>query len=759
MRAALAALAIAFLASPSFADKGQASFTPTSLLKPFRSIGLENSSNGSVAEIPAQCDPSAKNADGYCVAETTSAAAMEALFQSPPPGFDLPAGTYDQAFVSHCLNEGGYSVRVKGDVYVDGTLYHTVSEALPGGGPIAQLLTTGGPSGYVTVPLSGCRTRYQLPAPIQIDAGKTYDYRLFFDLNDLAWASLGPSVLPGGCRETTGKDQSVCMAYPDILPYIFDASVPVPSTAAAVSERYEIIESTSPPDAQKTGGLLVLLLDKSGPDANLLAGYSRRYFSRRSAAPAGNFDTPFKSAVPQADGTLNIETYGGSGSGAVGYLRFPSFKRADHFGAYLKPDNTTVPYYAHKVEFSGGCRSNPDPYFKHPVIDPAALELVFSPGSVGGGGTEIVGRSYMRMSTPTLNVGASVPVIAPTTMTLTAISYYTPGQGSLDWSLYFTASCEVGVQMFHLKDPGPDVKEAWKNMEILLPGTTEVMKVAGSTLPLQLATDPFASAANNLPVPVQIAAGSTVGSYIMPSEGVASWDYIVLNRARRNSFSNQARYEYGLSGMDPADVVFNDCPFDYYEDNVRQSYLSLIAPPAWAPPGEPLCRKSPSRDILGALTGEWFLRKHDPGHQTGLGKGRMEYAYGNPFPVALDTNGDLLIGHTGTIAGLTNCAGYRISANSLGLLPHQFTPGTKQCYAIPALQGGGHVFFKLESPTKLKVSWGADPCPADFPADGSYPSNEDGEPDCPPAAAVQSGCGVPAPAEPPPGAPYRCYFR
>jgi hypothetical protein len=217
-----------------------------------------------------------------------------------------------------------------------GTTYYTTAGADP--------LTTSSTSlDYVTVPFSGCRYSYPLPAPLTINDGDSIDVSAFFSLDNIAWGTLTGAALPSGCVLNGGHTDSACLAYPDIVPYV--------GTTSATLETYLVTEDQTDLLAAKAGGQVLLVADAVG---TLLGGFTRRFYSATSVSASTNYDTPLQKIVDDGlvDGGLHaylLQNFGGTPPGPTFYVKFPAFERTTHNGTYVRgTDFSTINYRAVK---------------------------------------------------------------------------------------------------------------------------------------------------------------------------------------------------------------------------------------------------------------------------------------------------------------------------------------------------------------------------------------------------------------------------
>src|SRR3954470_16741296 len=180
-------------------------------------------------------------------------------------------GQYDYVFVKTCEDsEGSYRTAVTGSVELDGKTWYT----RPG-----SVLDTVGPAAAVAITSNGCGRTYALPHPVRItdSLGATVDFKLYFDIQELAYAALGTpktgqAWTPGNCAGDRPSEMDptsppfLCIGYPDVSGII--------DTASAVLERYRI-----------NGGATMGLFFAA--DDSPIGGYTRPFFTEGVLADPG----------------------------------------------------------------------------------------------------------------------------------------------------------------------------------------------------------------------------------------------------------------------------------------------------------------------------------------------------------------------------------------------------------------------------------------------------------------------------------------
>jgi hypothetical protein len=295
---------------------------------PIRAIVLR--SGNTSAEV-YRC--AADTNDG-CLVDLAGPALQDLLGATPAT---VRAGTYTAIEIYTCGEEGSYHGFLTGSVALAGSSWVT---------RVAGVLDSIGTAEPVQLEYSGCARSYPLPSPLVIgdSAGAPVALKLYFDMRDLAWASLGANEtaggwIPGGCAgPRPGSSPAVapflCTGYPDVAGVV-DSLVPT-------VERYRINE-----------GATIGLIFKAST-GEFVGGFSRRYFEHGVASnPGFNADTPVNEWVANGDGTYLLSTFGGSGPGgmAVGhYFSAPAFQRADHSGTATPSSGVPFTYVAVRIE-------------------------------------------------------------------------------------------------------------------------------------------------------------------------------------------------------------------------------------------------------------------------------------------------------------------------------------------------------------------------------------------------------------------------
>lgn len=319
--------------------------------------------------------------------------------------------------------------------------------------------------------------------------------------------------------------------------------------------------------------------------------------------------------------------------------------------------------------------------FSDYLFDPSLIKVVTQIGIIGGGNTEIIGRSYVFPIDG--QDGVRMPLTAPAALNVVAAKHYLPPGAPTtgyvpDWSLLLDTGCGITIELFHVKDVAPSIKA-----------------VADTTIS-------NSSAWQQLPTRVPFAAGATFGWYQRGLNSVA-FDVIAHDNTVRNKFTNQQRYETGHSNL--LDIV---CPWNLFEAGKRDAYLATMGAQTGFRVAGAGCGTI-ERDVAGTPAGQWFRSQ---AVQSSMPFGK-EGDYGDPLPIVLGVDSTVYIGHTGPTNDI------RIANNN----PTWRNPAsitTSHCYQIiNGSTSSGWLWLRMNSETQMDVSYSNDGlCPTAFPATG-----------------------------------------
>ena len=297
-------------------------------------------------------------------------------------------------------------------------------------------------------------------------------------------------------------------------------------------------------------------------------------------------------------------------------------------------------------------------------------------------GNRFKSRSYVWIGRDQNNRPYEVPVYAPVDSKLTWITFYVGTMQDEEgawvdvnqYSLTFQASCEVSYGYDH-------ILRLAENVASFAPSEpAESTRDAG------------------LPASLAVRAGDLIG-YTTGTAAAHNWDFVFNNSSKRNEFANQERYENtgDLSGL-----VTADCPYDYYSENVRIEYYSLLTGGIGGTIEGANCLIC--QDKPGTIAGGWFREPFSK---------EVSHRYIPGWALAIGTwaHGDIRVNSELT---------------SIWVVPGQPTyadPKTvtsEHCYEHPGntgLSSARFVYLQLLSETELAVAHGEGSCPQRLPQD------------------------------------------
>lgn len=327
------------------------------------------------------------------------------------------------------------------------------------------------------------------------------------------------------------------------------------------------------------------------------------------------------------------------------------------------------------------CKTNPVVFTEY-LMDPSLIKVVAQIGSIGGGNTEIIGRSYIFPKDG--QTGMRLPLRAPVDMELVGSKHYKPSDAPAtgyvpDWSLYFDAGCGVNVELYHIKDVSDTIKS-----------------VSDTTV--------YSSSAWVNVTRKKIPAGTIIGWYI-PGLNSVAFDFITKNDSVTNHFANQARYVARSSN-----ILHTVCPYDLFESSKKAAYYGMLGTVTGVPIAGIGCG-TVERDVIGTPAGQWFF---DSAFVTGPGVLKVDGFYGDPFPIIVMPDSTIDIGHTGPAGDV------RVQrTNPTWKRPQDIT--TEWCYQLYSTPSTaeGWLWLKMLRADKMNAAFSATgTCPSSFPATG-----------------------------------------
>ena len=312
------------------------------------------------------------------------------------------------------------------------------------------------------------------------------------------------------------------------------------------------------------------------------------------------------------------------------------------------------------------CISNPSPLFTAPFTDITKIEWISQIGSNALYNPGSQARSYVAVKK-----GEMAPVYAPVNATLTRIYYSNKNYPMLvrpEYLLNFKVSCEVSFAYDHIITVVDKLKE--HAPQIPAEGRNEGAEVS---------------------IPVN--AGELLG-YTSGTVQAGSWDFLFLNTAREAPHINPSRWSSYHS-------KYADCPYDYFTDDLKKQYYSLIQKPENASETcGPLVR-----DIPNTIAGYWFQGSANETHGSRFGIYDAEHFV--EFFLTKENTPFFIINSTSSsrIFGRDN--------NPSRIAPEAVTIGKSACYYDN--EKNSYAYLKLLSSEELALVAGEDSCPSSFP--------------------------------------------
>ena len=317
------------------------------------------------------------------------------------------------------------------------------------------------------------------------------------------------------------------------------------------------------------------------------------------------------------------------------------------------------------------CVSNPSPQFTAYITDLAMVDHIIPPMVISG--NRFKSRSHIGNSRDQNNQVYEVPIYAPADSRLTSIGYFSYSvhneQGELvdvfEYGLEFEVSCEVHYEFGH------------------------VTRLAGSTL----AVAPTAPVDNlRLDPPLSVKAGDLI-AYTTGTVQGNNWDFVFNNSSKSNQFTNQERYERDLRHL-----LTSDCPYDYYPEELKNEYYSLLTGGFSGTIQGPDCLVF--HEQPGTISGGWFTE---------------------PFTTRRSPDSDWAIA-----IGVWADRNIRVVDDETRVwinpgAPTYLDPRTvtsEHCYGHQVQPPERFVYLKLLSDTQLAVKFGEGACPQSIP--GGY---------------------------------------
>lgn len=309
-------------------------------------------------------------------------------------------------------------------------------------------------------------------------------------------------------------------------------------------------------------------------------------------------------------------------------------------------------------EVTKNCKSDPKPVFTAEFTDFNNLKQTAPIGAIDAGSP---GRAYVMVKGEAGN-RPMTPLYAPADSVIQSLVYAkrdpnnpnAPGE----YRLEFRISCEVTFNFDHMDE------------------VVEKIKAVAPAVPSERSND-----LKYVSIPVK--AGELVG-YSDGTNLAGSFDLFLLNTTKTVPHINPDRWKWDQ-------VKTADCPYDYYTDELKAKYYSIMRSHDGEKWESSSCG-SPSHDVAGTAAGGWFL-----GDSTDTNGKWLEIATQmSRVEINIRENG----------SSFFSIRDYKPKA-----LPEDIKPGNSACYS----DSGKWAYIKLNSKKEMAIATGSGSCPATFP--------------------------------------------
>lgn len=311
--------------------------------------------------------------------------------------------------------------------------------------------------------------------------------------------------------------------------------------------------------------------------------------------------------------------------------------------------------------------------FTHKIFDPELVSHIIPLGELNGGyeETQTINGVTINIKMDAARNAPEISVYAPTDMTLEDYSYFAFSGESPNWHLGFRISRDMKLNFDHI---------TWVSDE---------MKAVMPPTPNSAYVSPKKK--------LSFKAGELIAK-TSGTDQAHNWNIYLRDNRHTNTFVNQARFEKLQDRYDFLNAV---CPFDYYEDSVKQEFVALMGA---TKAGQSKTCGTNSRDVKGSLAGLWHLTKDGfNADYQGL--------YASPFSIYKNSAEEIII--------------YEIDRQRFILgakNPTYKDPATvtdAHCYTLTQYGDSrpeGYTYFKIISDKEMKMSYGkTGNCPTTFP--------------------------------------------
>jgi len=310
--------------------------------------------------------------------------------------------------------------------------------------------------------------------------------------------------------------------------------------------------------------------------------------------------------------------------------------------------------------------SDPQPTFTHEVVPLELIRHTAPPGSVFSGMLKNHMYFFVGPGTPVdewSGYPRSVPMYAPIDSWLHSVHIYkvsVAGREVLEYEFILEATCEVWYRLGHL---GP---------------LSDRIEALG----------PFELGSNVVDPALHVEGGELVAHWSGVNPG-GNVDLGVFNTTVKQTLANQDRYSDGFHDQQ----LYEDCPLDYFPDELRSKYYSMLAEENTAEPvTTETCRRSADQSVAGTISGSWYIPdRYSPILAVGtslLGSVRVSFAES----VLPGGAADLSVG----------------TDQPTHIHPAQVT--SEHCYQNANGDMYMYVNLKLVTPTDLEAEYGSGTC-------------------------------------------------
>lgn len=315
--------------------------------------------------------------------------------------------------------------------------------------------------------------------------------------------------------------------------------------------------------------------------------------------------------------------------------------------------------------------------FTAKIFDPALVSHITPLGELNGGyeETQTINGVMINIKTDAQRNAPEIGVYAPTDMVLEDYSYFTGGPHTPNWHLGFRISKDIKLSFDHITWVPDEMKAA-----------TPPTPTSGYVPPLKK---------------LSFKAGELIAK-TSGTDQAHNWNIYLRDNRQTNTFANQKRFE---KIQDRYDFINAACPFNYYEDSVKQEFMALMGA---TKAGQSKTCGTNSRDVKGSISGLWHLAKE------GIGAD-YQGMYATPFSIYKDSSGRIIIYEI-------NRQRFILDKTNPSYKDPAAVTGT-HCYALTEYEGRqpkGYAYFKVMSDMEMKMKYDpAGACPSEFPENGS----------------------------------------